>query len=173
MLSQSSNEYIIHLTKNYEPKTETKVLLDKLYPNIIENIQFFISLNYNKSIQFLIEKLSPLDQKILFDSKISVFFKIKTINSLIKETIEDEKEYEQKILNHLSIVKLGESGKGTTTGEILSNIGGNATSLRNKLISLEERGLVCGLGKTISKTWVIGSLAKEAKKKEKQELGIK
>lgn len=170
---QSSIDLLNDIVGSYEPSEKTKNLYNELYNKIIDEFKFFISIHYDNNILYLLENLSNIDKKFLFNSKISIFFKIKTINSLIKETIEDEKDYENKILKYLEYAKLGESGKGVATKDILSNIGGNATLLRTKLISLEQRKLVSGIGKTISKTWVIYSLSQEAKKKEKENLGIK
>jgi hypothetical protein len=167
--SELLNEFLI----NYEPSDEFKSLINELNQKIIEELKFFISLHYDDNIGYLINNLSNNDKLFLFESKISIFFKTKTINSIINETIEDEEDYENKILTYLEKVKLGESGKGVATKDILLNIGGNASSLRNKLISLEQRKLVAGIGKTISKTWVIYGLMLDAKKKEKKDLGIK
>lgn len=160
-----NNNIKIKLSSEHFCAIQNSVLKETVQLDLVEKFKNLVSVNSTSKIEGFFSLLSPLDYKTFGKCKVGDLFKTKTLNKVINEVVENEEIYENKILHFLTEAKLGKSGKGFSTAEILSNIGGNAITLRSILISLTKKRMICGIGTTKSKRYVISTLRGQAQKK--------
>lgn len=148
------------------------MIVKSITDEIIDKFKILISIHSSLSFKdFYLNILSDCDKKYFDHSEIRIFFQTKTVNSIMNEVVENEEEYDIKILKFLEKNGLGPSGKGYSTAEILKVLGGNSAVLRHRLLLLKEDKKIEGIGRTRNKTWVIFSLKDKAIAKFNKELG--
>lgn len=164
-----NDNFFLKLIEEYQT-IDVAIIEESLKKKLVEKFRDKLLLNANLEIENFLFNLSEIDKISFFKLKITDVFNITTPNRLYNELINDEILYTEKILKYLEKIKLGNQGRGVLSKDILENVGGNPTILRNILLNLDKNKLVFSTGKTRTKSWVLIKYKSEASKKWKEEL---